>query len=94
MQPVKDLPTNSLPSEEDVEIPADRTPSETIANTETHSPSGHNTETSQTKKSSSQMQQSEVLTTAHLHFKDEEEFSSTQLPEEENDKNNAKEFND
>lgn len=91
LQPVKDPPSNSLSPEEDAEISADTTPPESIENTETNSPLEDNAKTPQSGKSSKKMQQSEVRTTAHLHFKDEE-LSSTQLPEEENDKNNSKEL--
>ncbi|XP_050711452.1 Bardet-Biedl syndrome 4 protein-like isoform X2 [Eriocheir sinensis] len=91
IKPVEDPSSNSLFPEEDVEISADKTPPETIENTETNSPLEDNAKTPQSGKSSKKMQQSEVLTTAYLHFKDEE-LSSTQLPEEENDKNNSKEL--
>lgn len=88
---MKDPPSNALFPEEDAEISADKTLLETNENTENNSPSEDNGKTSQSERSSKKMQQSEVLTTAHLHFKDEE-LSSTQLPEEENDKNNSKEL--
>lgn len=87
---MKDPPSNALFPEEDAEISADTLP-ETNENTESNSPSEDNGKTSQSERSSKKMQQSEVLTTAHLHFKDEE-LSSTQLLEEENDKNNSKEL--
>lgn len=83
----KDPPSNSVPSAEDAEIPGDETFTGTLKNTEPNSPLERHAKTPQSKR-----QQSEVLTTAHLHFKDEEQLSSKELLEEENIKNNAKEL--
>lgn len=63
---------------------------ETVENTEANSPS-EDVNTSDSKRSS-KVQQNEALTTAHLHYRDEEQLSSMQAPEEENEQNYAKEF--
>lgn len=83
------LSQSTLPVE-DTETPGDETSPVTVDNAEANSPSEDNVKIPGSK--SSKAQQHEALTTAYLHFKDEEQLSSMQPPEEENEKNNAKEL--
>lgn len=81
-QPVKQPPSKSPPPNEEAVISGDQTPSEIVQKTEVNSPSKNYSKTPQQHE----MQQHELLTTAHLHFTDDE-LSSMQTPEEANYKN-------
>lgn len=89
MQPVNEPPCNSPPPNEEREIPGDHNIPEGGSDAEAFLPLDNKNEPSESENPTldDKMKESELLTTTHLHFKDEEPMMPSAQPLEEDNKN-------